>query len=361
MYSSVKAGLDAIKHAEKLVAADATRGKPGLSLADISEYFGHALEKAMAEGGLYDTDLAALAFKQAQGDGVEAAFLLRAYRSTLPRIGYSLPSQSSEMRILRRVSGAFQDIPGGQVLGRTRDYSLRLLDFNMSSPSPAEITIDDQVKTTDLPGAFPCIIDFLRQDGYLAPAPATPKKQDPFDVTREPLRFPAKRSARLQVLARGESGAMLSLGYAAMRGYGESHAYVSEIRGGEAPVKIKHPITGGEVQIGWVPATEAHVVFPGKASVTGSTHDLSFGYGLTVGRDERKAISMGIIDENLNHPDPNVPSLTQNEEYVLNNLDCIDASGFVEHLKMPHYVSFQADIQRTSRVVELVKAAKKNG
>ena len=41
----------------------------------------------MAEGSLYDRELAALAIKQARGDLIEAIFLVRAYRTTLPRFG----------------------------------------------------------------------------------------------------------------------------------------------------------------------------------------------------------------------------------------------------------------------------------
>ena len=39
----------------------------------------------MTEGGVADRELAALALKQASGDNVEAIFLLRAWRTTVPR------------------------------------------------------------------------------------------------------------------------------------------------------------------------------------------------------------------------------------------------------------------------------------
>ena len=82
----------------------------------------------MTEGGIADRELAALALKQASGDNVEAIFLLRAYRTTLPRLAVSEPIDTAEMRLERRISAVYKDIPGGQLLGPT-DYTHRLLDF----------------------------------------------------------------------------------------------------------------------------------------------------------------------------------------------------------------------------------------
>ena len=90
-----------------------------------------SVDRVMAEGSLYDRELAALAIKQAQGDLIEAAFLLRAYRTTLPRFAHSKPVETAAMRIERRVSAIFKDLPGGQVLGPTYDYTHRLLDFSL--------------------------------------------------------------------------------------------------------------------------------------------------------------------------------------------------------------------------------------
>ena len=50
-----------------------------------------AVARVMSEGSLYSEDLVAIAIKQAQGDLQEAVFLLRAYRTTLPRFGVSDP------------------------------------------------------------------------------------------------------------------------------------------------------------------------------------------------------------------------------------------------------------------------------
>jgi alpha-D-ribose 1-methylphosphonate 5-triphosphate synthase subunit PhnI len=85
----------------------------------------------MGEGSLYAPKLVALAIKQSAGNIFEASFILRTYRTTLPRFKYSLPQSTKEMRIIRRISTAFKNIPGGQILGPTSDYTLRLLNFKL--------------------------------------------------------------------------------------------------------------------------------------------------------------------------------------------------------------------------------------
>ena len=82
----------------------------------------------MTEGSLYDRELAALAMKQARGDMIEAIFLVRAFRATLPRFGATEPVDTGAMQVRRRISSTFKDIPGGQILGPTFDYTHRLLD-----------------------------------------------------------------------------------------------------------------------------------------------------------------------------------------------------------------------------------------
>ena len=139
MYVAVKGGERAIDNAHRLLA-DKRRGDPAvpeLTLAQISEQLALACDRVMAEGSLYDRELAALAIKQARGDLVEAIFLVRAYRTTLPRFGASEPIDTGAMEIRRRISAAFKDLPGGQVLGPTFDYTHRLLDTKLAETSPS--------------------------------------------------------------------------------------------------------------------------------------------------------------------------------------------------------------------------------
>src|SRR5215469_10790745 len=136
-YVTVKGGERAIDTAHAWLAEE-RRGDPDIaeiSLAQIAEQLGRAVDRAMGEGSLYDRELAALAVKQAQGDLIEAAFLLRAYRTTLPRFSYSRPVDTADMLVRRRISAVFKDLPGGQVLGPTSDYTHRLLDFGLMQPN----------------------------------------------------------------------------------------------------------------------------------------------------------------------------------------------------------------------------------
>src|SRR5215472_380252 len=106
MYVAVKGGEAAIDAAHRLLA-ERRRGDPAvpeLSVPQIREQLALAVDRVMTEGALYDLDLAALAIKQARGDLVEAIFLLRAYRTTLPRLATSEPVDTATMRIARRIS-----------------------------------------------------------------------------------------------------------------------------------------------------------------------------------------------------------------------------------------------------------------
>ena len=101
MYVAVKGGEKAIDNAHALLAEQrrGDRSVPELSLAQIAEQLGYAVDRVMCEGALYDRELAVLAIKQAQGDLVEAIFLLRAYRTTL--------SSTNSPSAARRKSGSF--------------------------------------------------------------------------------------------------------------------------------------------------------------------------------------------------------------------------------------------------------------
>ena len=133
MYVAVKGGEAAILNSYQLLARQrrGDNAQPELSVAQIRQQLKLAVDRVMTEGSVYDPELAALAIKQAAGDLVEAIFLLRAYRATLPRLGTTCPMDTSRMALDRRISATFKDLPGGQVLGPTYDYTQRLLDFKL--------------------------------------------------------------------------------------------------------------------------------------------------------------------------------------------------------------------------------------
>src|SRR5450432_4133279 len=199
MYVAVKGGERAIENAHRLLAHErrGDRDVPEISLDQISGQLALGVDRVMSEGSLYDRELAALAIKQARGDLIEAIFLVRAYRTTLPRFGTSAPIDTAAMDIQRRISATFKDLPGGQVLGPTFDYTHRLLDHTLAEPADLA-----PLATAPAETAFQRVTEILGADGLVEPAP--PDTGAPAgDLTRDPLSFPAERDLRLQNLARG--------------------------------------------------------------------------------------------------------------------------------------------------------------
>src|ERR1700743_1257976 len=196
MYVAVKGGERAIENAHRLLAHE-RRGDPcvpEVTLPQISEQLALAVDRVMSEGSLYDRELAALAIKQARGDMIEAIFLVRAFRATLPRFGATEPVDTGRMRLARRISSTFKDIPGGQILGPTFDYTHRLLD-----PQLAEGFVPELPATAEASGdAHPRVTDILGRDGLIEPSPKADADAVVGDLTREPLSFPADRHFGLQ-------------------------------------------------------------------------------------------------------------------------------------------------------------------
>jgi alpha-D-ribose 1-methylphosphonate 5-triphosphate synthase subunit PhnI len=371
--------------------------------------------RVISEGGVYHPRLASLAIKQAQGDTLEAAFALRAYRSTMPRLAETEALDTSRMRVTRRISSAFKDIPGGQMLGATTDYHLRLMRMELLNESPEQFravsrTWFDGLQVDEIPDTFPKVLEGLRREGLLNEIQEPARAAVPFDITREPLIFPVPRSAALATMARGEQGSLLALAYSNMRGYGDVHPTVAELRVGYVPVMLPHPVTGKPMEIGEVEVTECEVVAmyeeqgsssvaggrtPGATEEQGSSSvaggrtagtqevrrsrtpeprtpgateageeggkpTFTLGYGACFGHNEVKAISMAILDRSLQkgmRDGPANPS--EDPEFVLLHVDGIDSMGFCTHYKMPHYVTFQSDMDRLRATRK--KAMEENG
>ncbi|WP_119394508.1 carbon-phosphorus lyase complex subunit PhnI [Salinibius halmophilus] len=342
MYVAVKGGEKAIDAAHAL-QAHKRRGdtnEPELAVGQIAKQLSGAVDRVMCEGGVYDKTLAALAIKQASGDLVEAIFLLRAYRTTLPRLASLEPIDTNSVEIERRISAVFKDIPGGQVLGPTYDYSHRLLDFSLLSPS--EQTELKEVLSDDKP-EFASVCQILEKLGLLVLE--EDDQTPPGDITSEPPTFPASRSERLQQLARGDEGYLLALGYSTQRGYGRNHPFAGEIRQGQVTVSVVPEELGFAIEIGSIEVTECQMI-TGFTGDKKSKPKFTRGYGLAFGFSERKAMAMSLLDRALmtrvyNEP---VSSPAQDEEFVLAHSDNVEAAGFVSHLKLPHYVDFQSEL-----------------
>ena len=387
MYVAVKGGERAIDNAHELLA-QTRRGDPAvpeLTLEQISEQLALACDRVMAEGSLFDRELAALAVKQARGDLVEAIFLVRAYRTTLPRFGASEPIDTGAMEIRRRISAAFKDLPGGQVLGPTFDYTHRLLDTGLSAPSPRPSTVivresgrsskpdvsngTEAAVFTGCPAfaghdepvsgavVMPRVTDILGNDGLIEPCPPGDPDAPVGDLTRAPLTFPAGRDLRLQNLARGDEGFLLALGYSTQRGYGRTHPFAGEIRLGEVEVEFMAEEVGFAVPLGSITVTECQMINQFRGSAT-EPPQFTRGYGLTFGHCERKVMAMALVDRALRvgelGEERKAPA--QDEEFVLSHSDNVQATGFVEHLKLPHYVDFQSELVLIRRMRDEIAA-----
>lgn len=343
-YVAVTGGKEAIEHSNNLIKYFRVNKGNDIKPESIKNQMRGLVDRIMSEGGFYAPDLASLAIKQSEGNPEEATFLLRAFRSTLPRKYYSNPLDTEKMRISRRISAAFKDILGGQILGPSYDYSHRLLDFNLIEEKDCSSWIrsfKDEINKnyTHEDIHYPKISNKLREEGLISKY--EDNNSEPFDITRETLSFPAPRSARLQILSRGETGAVTAIGYSSMRGYGSVHPTVGELRVGMSDMDIPYPLDEEEeYYIGEIELTEVESIIPEYRE---EELEFSLGYGLVMGQNETKAISMSIIDRCL---DVEGDAPAQDEEFVLYHVDSVEATGFVSHLKLPHYVTFQSKLDR---------------
>ncbi|MEM7526419.1 MAG: carbon-phosphorus lyase complex subunit PhnI [Pseudomonadota bacterium] len=348
MYVAVKGGERAIENAHAWLAEE-RRGDPSLPAVtpeQIAEQQSLAVARVMAEGSLYDPGLAALAIKQARGDLIEAVFLVRAYRTTLPRFGAARPVETARMACIRRISATYKDIPGGQVLGPTFDYTHRLIDFALAAedlpPRAPEAEPDTATK--------PHVASFLNAEDLMEPMPES--EAEPPDLTREPLAFPAERALRLQALTRADEGWLLGLAYSTQRGFGRTHAFVGELRVGFVDIEVEIPELGLWISIAEIQLTECDTVNQFTGSKT-EPPQFTRGYGLVFGHSERKALAMGLVDralrwQELGEDFTGAPA--QDEEFAIAHSDNVQAMGFLEHIKLPHYVDFQSELQLIRRL-----------
>jgi alpha-D-ribose 1-methylphosphonate 5-triphosphate synthase subunit PhnI len=234
------------------------------------------------------------------------------------------------------------------VLGPTYDYTHRLFDFALMGEAPEAAPRKAQAP---LDAHMPRVPDILGAEGLMEAEEPPEGDPRPFDLTRDPIAFPAERDVRLQSMARGDEGFLLGLGYSVQRGFGGTHPFVGEVRVGEVVVEFVPEELGFAVDLGDVTLTECQMVnqFQGSKEVP---PQFTRGYGLVFGHSERKAMSMSLVDRALKARDfgeaADYPA--QQDEFVLYHADNVEAAGFVEHLKLPHYVDFQGELELIRRI-----------
>lgn len=355
MYIAVKGGERAIEASRRLLAA-ARRGDTAiaeLDVAQIEQQMGLLVGRVMAEASLHDPSLAALALRQSCGDAIEAAFLLRAYRTTLPRFAYSEPVDTERMRVDRRVCAIFKDLPGGQLLGPTFDYTQRLLDFAAQAAEPPALEADAGVEPEPVANA----LSQLAREGLVEACEPSDGDPEPPDITRDPPAYPLPRAGWLQMLARADEGWVLGMGYSTQRGYAHTHPFAGDLRSGKVAVELVPDELDFAIEIGEVELTECQMInqFVGSAEVAPV---FTRGQGLVFGRGERKAIAMSLVDRALRAAEfgEDASSPAQQQEFALPQGDSVEASGFVQHLKLPHYVTFESELQLIRKLREDVHA-----
>ncbi|MDR3155316.1 MAG: carbon-phosphorus lyase complex subunit PhnI, partial [Deltaproteobacteria bacterium] len=192
------------------------------------------------------------------------------------------------------------------------------------------------------PGQLPRAARILLDEGLLEREPDSGR--EPEDLTLTPLSFPAGRDLRLQSLARADEGFILSLAYSSQRGFGGTHPFVTDLRVGMAKVEFTPPELGFPVTLGEIELTECETVNQFAGGADGAPR-FTRGYGLVFGNNERKAISMAMVERALRADLRELKKgPVQDEEFVLAHGDNVEASGFVSHVKLPHYVDFQAEL-----------------
>jgi alpha-D-ribose 1-methylphosphonate 5-triphosphate synthase subunit PhnI len=355
-YVAVKGGTDAIHNSQELVEFYRLRNATTpLDIKQIQSQLRLAVDKVMGEGGLYAPEYAAIALKQAEGEVFEAAFIMRAFRTTLQRRYYSETLNTRDMFVKRKISASFREIPGGQILGPTRDYTQRILDTSKASETKEDVEqfvkscvskINkerlEEIKT------FGKVIDLLEAEGLIKDRDIN-EDRTLVDITREAIKFPAPRSARLQMLSRAETGGLMAMGYSSMRGFGNVHPTVGELRYGTVPVRIKDQ-SGRVRYVGKIEVTEAEMISSVSVAKKNSIPKYTIGYGLCFGQNDTKVICMGILDSTMRNPDSSLPA--NDQEFVLYHTEGIESMGFTNHLKLPHYVTFQSGLNNMRAAIE---------
>lgn len=348
-----RGGTTAILAAEALVHddADRTQGLDPVSVDQVLINFPEAIDRLMGEASLWDRHLAATAFLQARGDLPEAVHLLRAHRSTLPRLAVSEPVDPDELQLLRRIVPAHRSPDGPQLLGRTVDYTARLV----REPGGA----DPLPPTEDLVGpdeATPVTVhedrppqrysQWLAERGLLVDR-TTGDDPEPFDLALQNVVLPAPRSALLSALAMAETGGLIAQWYRSILGpdgYADESVTLGDVRHGRLPVRVTHPHTGNPVQIGMIETSEceamAHLDERGE-----DASKFQVGFGMAVGHNERKAISACILDLAA-HRYAGTPDGDTLQQVIMLTTDGLASNGFLEHLKLPHYVTFRSQVDR---------------
>lgn len=347
-YVAIKGGAEAIRSSKNYYQEE-LKSAENIGDEELSRGLQYACHRVMSEGALYTEKLAAEAIRKTGGDLLEAAFYVRAHRSTCQRIGTAEEIDCETIRIKRRISSAFKDIKGGQILGPSCDYVIRLFGrLGDEKDHSAPFVTPENGENISVESA----LSSLRREDKVVILPHS--EESPFDVTRSYPLPPYPRSSVMQIMSRGETGSMLAFAYTSMRGYGDVHPTIGDLRLGEADITFRHPFSNNKVKIGTIKLTACETVGSFSVDPRDGKLRLAVGFGFCFGFNETKAISMSILDLAMSHTGYSVGghAIAANPEIVVHHVDAIESMGFTNHFKLPHYVTFQADLHVFNRAKE---------
>ncbi len=344
-YVAIKGGEEAIENSLSFYHENIQKAEK-LQTEEITEGLRYAVDKVMSEGSLYSKKLAAIAIKKSAGDLLNGAFFLRAHRSTCQRIGIAKTIDIEKMRLIRRISSAFKDINGGQVLGPSNDYEVKLILEKKAKEKNWQ-------QFSDKENILPSALAPLREKNLVKTLEAD---FEIADITRVFPEAPYPRSAVMQVLSRGEAGSMLGFAYTSIRGYGDVHPTIGDLRLGISDLNFTHPFTKKEVKVGELELTACESAGMFEKQDNGEVQ-LTTGLGFCFGFNETKAISMSILDLSLYNAKHSVGEVefASSFEMMVHHIDGVDSMGFTNHFKLPHYVTFQADLQVFANAAKFAK------
>lgn len=312
--------------------------------ASAHEVFPVLVEQVCAEAGLWSPDVAARALTQSGGDTVRAVGLLRVWSAALPRTP-ALDVAPADVQLVRRLSAAYAEVPGGQWLGPAPELASRLLDWDDAahrtgddSPADSFGSADDfaepvtPTQTTPPTRAECPRVRDLFSDVVVVAAPEDGQGGDPATA---PLGHSIDRATRAGVLARGETASLVSL--AALVLGRRREAVLAEVTAAQLALRIPHPRTGRPCAVVEVPVVEAEAVV--DADLDGQPA-LAIGWGASMATIERRAIAIALLDGALQADTGASGDPTFDDQTILAAVDGSATNGFVEHLRLPHHASF---------------------
>lgn len=362
MYAGTnKGGTEAIIAAEQLAFARRAQIPAELTVENVMQSFPHTIDRIMGEGGLWAPLIAARAYLQSSGDTTEAVHLIRAHRATLPRLLFTQPLNPREVELLRRVVSTQRQPDGPIILGETVDYTARIIHDGDGPALPVIENLDDTPieHPEDVP--FRRFRDYMHDAGLLVHRTLS-TDDEPFDIQLVAAQLPASRSAWLSAIAQADTGGLINIWYQSILGtdgYASEDVTLGEVRHGRIPVRVMHPHLNEPVSIGRIRVSETEAVatmgmIRGEDSTT-----FDIGYAMVLGHNERKAIAGAALDIAA-YRYRDLPDGARLQQILMHTTDGLAASGFLEHLKLPHYVTFQSliDAALTTRQEESTELLK---